>query len=112
MHNKIHAANENRDMKHSYRGIPSTGAPAARFPKYLWAKRLSDYEDFDENGHAPETLNMGAPEHDAGGNARWINYTDNYIIDTDNKVTGFRKTNGDVATEEELQDESRRCSKS
>ena len=50
-----------------------TGTAAARFPKYLWARCVNDYEDLDENGHAPETLDLGAPEHDAGGNAGWLN---------------------------------------
>ena len=72
-------------MKHPYRGMSLTGAPASRFPKYLWAKRFNDYEDLDENGHAPETLDVGVPEHGAGGNTGWINYTDNYIIDADKK---------------------------
>ena len=98
-------------MKYSYRGKSLTSGPAARIPKYLWARCFNDNEDLDENGHAPETLNMRAPEHDAAGNTRWINYTDGYTVDTDNKVIGFRKANGDEATEEELQDASLRNSK-
>ena len=65
----------------------------------------------DDNGHAPETLDVGAPEHDAGGNAGWINYADSYIIDRDKNVIGFRKADGDMATEEELQDECLRYNK-
>ena len=62
---RMQAADESRAMRHPYRGMPLTGAPAARFPKYLWAKRFNDYEDLDDNGHAPETLDIGASEHDA-----------------------------------------------
>jgi hypothetical protein len=107
---KMQAADEGRAMKHPYRGMSLTGAPAARFPKYLWAKRFNAYEDLDENGHAPETLDVGAPEHDAGCNTGWIDYTDCYIIDGDKQVKGFRKADGDMATEEELQGEARRYS--
>ena len=78
-------------MKHPYRGMSLTGAPAARFPKYLWAKRFNAYDDVDENGHAPETLDCGASEHDAGCNTGWIDYTDCYIIDGDKRVMGFAK---------------------
>ena len=39
---RMQAANEGRAMRHPYRGMPLTGAPAARFPKYLWAKRFND----------------------------------------------------------------------
>ena len=46
---KIQAANENRTMKHCYRGMSLTSAPAARAPKYLWARSFNDYQDFDEN---------------------------------------------------------------
>ena len=76
-----------------------TCAPAVRFREYLQAIWFHDYEDLDEHGHAPETLDVGAPQHDAGGDARWINYTDTYIIDTDKNVIGFRKADGDTATE-------------
>ena len=57
---KTQAAAEGRAMRHPYRGIPLTGAPAAKFPKYLWAKRFNGYEDLDDNGHASETLDIGA----------------------------------------------------
>ena len=63
--------------------MPLTGAPAARFPKYLWAKRFNDYEDLDDNGHAPETLDVGASEHDTGCDTRWIDHADCYILDGD-----------------------------
>jgi len=107
---KRQAADEGRAMKHPYRGMPLTGAPAARFPKYLWAKHFNGYEDLDENGHATETLDFGAPEHDAGCHTGWIDHTDCYIIDGDRQVQGFRKTDGSMATEEELQAEARRYS--
>merc|ERR1711884_102787 len=71
---KMQAADEGRAMRHPYRGMPLTGAPAARFPKYLWAKRFNDYELLDDNGHAPETLDIDASEHDAGCDTGWIDH--------------------------------------
>ena len=116
---KMKAADEGRAMRHPYRGMPLTGAPAARFPKYIWAKRFNDYEDLDDNGHAPETLNIGAPEHNetlnigasehnAGCDTGWIDHADCYILDGDRQVKGFRKVAESMATEEDLQDEGRR----
>ena len=116
---KMKAADEGRAMRHPYRGMPLTGAPAARFPKYIWAKRFNDYEDLDDNGHAPETLNIGAPEHNetlnigasehnAGCETGWIDHADCYILDGDRQVKGFRKVAESMATEEDLQDEGRR----
>ena len=107
---KMQAADEGRAMRHPYRGMPLTGAPAARFPKYLWAKRFNDYEDLDNNGHAPETLDIGASDHDAGCDTGWIDHADCYILDGDRQVKGVRKVNGSMATEEELQDEAKRYS--
>ena len=95
---KMQAADEGRAMRHPYRGMPLTGAPAARFPKYLWAKRFNDYEDLDDNGHAPETLDIGASEHDAGCDTGWIDHADCYILDGDRQVKGVRKVNGSMAT--------------
>ena len=116
---KMKAADEGRAMRHPYRGMPLTGAPAARFPKYIWAKRFNDYEDLDDNGHAPETLNIGASEHNetlnigasehnAGCDTGWIDHADCYILDGDRQVKGFRKVAESMATEEDLQDEGRR----
>ena len=107
---KMQAAAEGRAMRHPYRGMPLTGAPPARFPKYLWAKRFNDYEDLDDNGHAPETLDIGASEHDAGCDTGWIDHADCYILDGDRQVKGVRKADGSTATEAELQDEAKRYS--
>ena len=105
---KMQAADEGRAMRHPYRSMPLTGAPAARFPEYLWARHLNVYDDLDENGHAPKTLHVGAPEHDAGCDAGWIDQTDCFILDGDKRVIGFRNAQGVMATEEELQSEARR----
>ena len=104
---KMQAADEGRAMRHPYRGMPLTGAPAARFPKYLWVKRFNGYEDLDENGHARQTLDISASEHDAGCDAGWIDHTDCYILDGDRQVKGLRKADGSMATEKEMQDEAR-----
>ena len=105
---KMQAADEGRATRHPYRGMPLTGAPAARFPKYLWAKRFNDYEALDNNGHAPGTLDIGASEPHAGCNTGWIDHTDCYILDGDRQVKGFRKIDESMATEKELQDEGGR----
>ena len=97
-------------MRHPYRGMPLTGAPAARFPKYLWAKFLNDYEDLDDNGHAPQTLDIVASEHDTGCDTGWIDHADGYILDRDRQVKGVRKADGSTATDAELQDEAKRYS--
>ena len=52
---------EDRAMKHPYRGMSFTGAPAARFPAYLRANQFDCYPNLDENGHAPETLTVVLP---------------------------------------------------
>ena len=95
-------------MKHPYRAMPLTGAPAARFPRYLWSKRFDDYQDLDENGHAPETLDLATPERDTGCNTGWIDYRACYVIDESGQVQGFQKTDGSIATEEEMRNEARR----
>ena len=50
------AESEGRAMKHSYRGMALTGAPAARCPTYLRADQFDRYTDLDGNGHAPENV--------------------------------------------------------
>ena len=109
---RMQAADEGRPMRHPYRGMPLTGAPAARFPKYLWTKRFNDYEDLDNNGHAPETLDIAESERDGGCDTGWVDHADCYILDGDRQVKGIRKVNGSMATEEELQNEAGRYSAS
>ena len=66
------AADEGRAMRHPYRGMPLTGAPAARFPSYLLASQFDAYADLDENGHAPETLGVDSPTQAAGCSTGWV----------------------------------------
>ena len=103
------AAAENRPMRHRYKGMPLTGAPAARFPLYLQAHYFDRYPDLDASGHAPETLDVIAPEHD-GCPTGWIDTSQLYVTSPDGSVEGFRKANGAVATAEELQADARRYS--
>ena len=98
-------------MKHAYRDMPLTGAPAARFPKYLRDDQFLRFEDLDENGHAPETLDVGAVEHDAGCFAGWVDPTESYITDAEGRVQGFKKQDGSMASEEDLQEDARRYSR-
>ena len=101
------AAAEARAMRHPYKGMPLTGAPAARCPLYLQAHHFDRYPDLDASGHAPETLDAGAPEHD-GCVAGWLNNSQLYVSGPDGAVQGFRKANGAVATPAELQADARR----
>ena len=90
-------------MKHPYRGMPLTGAPAARFPQYLLANQFDRYPDLDENGHDPKTFEIGASEHTleatdgasehaTGCNAGWIDPVDLYITNADGvKLRDFVK---------------------
>jgi hypothetical protein len=87
---KRQAEHEGRPMRHAYREVPLTGAPAARFPMYLHANQFDRYPDLDENGHDPATLDTGAPEHSSDQEAGWIDAAALYITDGDGKVTGFR----------------------
>ena len=104
-----HAAEcEGRAMRHPYRGMPLTGAPAARFPMYLQASQFDRYPDLDENGHDTETLDPGASEHAGECETGWIDAAELYITDGDGKVTGFRKADGSMASEEELAADARR----
>ena len=89
-------------MRHPYRGMPLTGAPAARFPKYLWSKHFDDYADLDENGHAPETLDIDASEHESPNSTGWLDYTICYILSAGGLVQGFRKPDKTMATNEDL----------
>ena len=50
---RAQAVAEGRAMKHPYRGMLLTGAPAARCPRYLLANQFDRYPDLDENGHDP-----------------------------------------------------------
>ena len=102
------AEHEGRAMRHAYREMPLTGAPAARFPKYLQASQFDRYPDLDGNGHDPATLDPGASEHSRDHETGWIDATALYITDGDGKVTGFRKADGSVASEEDLAADARR----
>ena len=96
-------------MKHSYRGMALTGAPGARCPTYLRADQFDRYPDLDGNGHAPETLDIDASDHtecDTG----WIDVHQVYVTDSDGKVQGFRKADGSIASEEDLEADARRYS--
>ena len=104
------AGAQGRAMRHPYRGMPLTGAPAARFPTYLLAQHFDRHPDLDENGHAPETLD-GAPEHPAGCDTGWIDPSQIYETTLDGAVRGFRKADGAIATAEELEADAARYSK-
>jgi len=105
------AEHEGRAMRHASREMPLAGAPAARFPKYLQASQFDRYPDLDENGHDPATLDPGASEHSRDHETCWIDATAPYITDGDGKVTGFRKADGSVASEEDLAADARRYAK-
>ena len=96
------AESEGRAMRHPYRGMPLTGAPAARFPMYLQACQFDRYPNLDENGHDAETLDPGATEHGGECETGWIDAAALYITDGDGKVMGFRKADGSMASEEDL----------
>ena len=107
-----HAAEyEGRALRHAYREMPLTGAPAARFPKYLQASQFDRYPDLDENGHDAATLVAGASEHSCDHDTGWIDAAALYITDADGKVIGFRKADGSVASEEDIEADARRYAK-
>ena len=83
---KRQAEHEGRAMRHAYREMPLTGAPAARFPLYLRANQFDRYPDMDENGHDPATLDIGAPEHSTDQETGWIDAGALYITDEDGKA--------------------------
>ena len=100
---RTQAADEGRAMRHPYRGMPLTGAPAARFPSYLLASQFDAYADLEENGNAPETFEVGSPARATGCNTRWVDPARVYVSDTGGGVQGIRKADGTMASEEELQ---------
>lgn len=104
------AVAEGRAVRHSYKGTPLTGAPGARFPQYLLPHQFDRYPDLDTSGHAPETLDAGAPEND-GCATGWIDVSQVYVTGPNGSVVGFRKENGEMASAEELQAEARRYSR-
>ena len=75
---------------------------------YLYANQFDRYPGMDENGHDPATLDTGAPEHSSGQETGWIDAATLYTTDGDGKVTGFRKADGSVASEEVLAADARR----
>ena len=88
--------------------MPLTGAPAARFPKYLQASQFDRYPDLDENGHDDAALETTASEHSRDHEIGWIDASALYITDGDDKVIGFRKADGSVASEDDLAADGRR----
>ena len=100
---------EGRSVRHSYTGMPLTGAPGARFPLYLRGHLFDRYPDLDESGHATATLDAGAAEHSAC-NTGWVDNSEIYVLNADGEVEGFRKEDGSIATMEELEQEARRYS--
>ena len=105
---KHQAEHEGRAMRHAYREMPLTGAPAARFPLYLHAYQFNRYADMDENGHDPATLDIDASDHSSDQETGWIDAATLYITDGDGKVTGFRRADGSAASEEALAADARR----
>ena len=102
------AEHEGRPLRHAYREMPLTGAPAARFPAYLQACQFDRYPDLDENGHDPEALLSG---DDAIHDSAWIDAEAIYVTDGDGKVIGFRKADGSVASDEDLTADAKRFAK-
>ena len=91
---RAQASAEGRAMKHPYRGMLLTGAPAARCPRYLLANQFGRYTDLDDNGHDPETLEVGATEqektgaseHSTGCDTGWIDPAELYVMNQDGEV--------------------------
>ena len=107
-----HAAeHEGRPLRHAYRDMPLTGAPAARFPSYLQAGCFDRFPDLDENGHAAATLAPVASEHCCDCDTGWIDPAATYVTDGDGKMCGFRKVGGGVASANELEAEAKRYAK-
>ena len=109
------AMTQGRAMRHSYRAMPLTGAPPARFPLYLSPRWFCRFPSLDENGHAPETLDPGeqgdpATEGRDRCETGWIDPEDLYITSSDGSVAGFRKPDGNMASREELREDARRWS--
>ena len=107
-----HAAeHEGRPLRHAYRDMPLTGAPAARFPSYLQAGCFDRFPDLDENGHAAATLAPVTSEHCCDVDTGWIDPAATYLTDGDGKVCGFRKADGGVASANELEADAKRYAK-
>ena len=93
---RAQATVEGRAMRHPYRGMPLTGAPPARCPQYLNLQQFDRYADLDENGHDPQTIEIGASEHASGSdvdatgcNTGWVNPADLYITNEDGKAVSY-----------------------
>jgi len=74
------------------------------------ASQFDAYADLDENGNAPETLDVDSPAQAAGCSTGWVDPARVYISDTNGEIQGIRKADGTMATEEELQAEAWRYS--
>ena len=99
---------EGRPMRHPYREMPLTGAPAARLPLYLQANQFDRYPDLDENGHDAVTLCPSASEHSAGEETGWIDTDALYVTDPNGSVIGFRKSDGSMASAKDIEEEAQR----
>ena len=92
------ATAEARPLRHAYRELPLTGAPGARHPCYLLPRNYQCFSALDDAGHAPETIQLGASEHETSCETAWVDPEDVYILNTDGEVCGFRKPDGTMAT--------------
>ena len=104
------AAAEGRAMRHPYKGMPLTGAPASRFPLYLQPRHFDRFPDLDAHGHAPETLDTGAAEHDDCATG-WMDNSHLYVTGAGGAVVGVRGQDGAAASAVDLRAEAERFSR-
>ena len=91
---------EQRPPRHPYKEMPLTGAHQSMLPTYRLSSSFGRITVPDEHGNYQET----ATEHlSASG---WLTCNAEYAVEETGEITDFCMPNGDIATEEQIREDS------
>ena len=89
-----------RPMRHPYKQLPLTGAIQSMMPMFRRSDSFGRIEIPDEFGYYPEA----ATEHSE--NDGWLPYGKEYAVDPNGEVTGFYMPDKELASAEQIKDDS------
>ena len=87
-------------MRHPYKQLPLTGAIQSMMPMFRRSDSFGRIEIPDEFGYYPEA----ATEHSE--NDGWLPYGKEYAVDPNGEVTGFYMPDKELASAEQIKDDS------
>jgi hypothetical protein len=82
--------------RHPYKELPLTGAVQSMMPMYRSSGSFGRIDVPDEFGHYPEAAT------ERSSNEGWLTRNQQYIVEPNGEVTGFRMPSGENATPEDM----------